>query len=284
MRSTTPRTNRSNRCPVKLDHTERRYRGRVSKQALAVLLALWCVLVVAPGLIAVLAFGNAAPEDPVTGGIFAVWIVGYLVQFGVWFVISTKSKRNNMLGWFLASIVPWAACWSAPVSLWWLIPCLAVVGGYATFFHRSFERSDELQRNGIPALGTVLEVKSPLLNTVINDVYILRTLRLRIQRSDGAPPYDALYKGTFMIGNIPSPGESLRLKVDPRNPKHLESADDADADDYLPANRAVPASDFESTAGSTIPEQLQHLADLHRRGDLTDQEYAEAKRRVLGGT
>jgi Short C-terminal domain len=32
-----------------------------------------------------------------------------------------------------------------------------------------------------------------------------------------------------------------------------------------------------------IDDQLQHLADMHGRGDLTDAEFASAKARLLGG-
>lgn len=65
------------------------------------------------------------------------------------------------------------------------------------------------------------------INVVVNNVYIKRTLRLRIERSDGVPPYEAKYRGTFMLGEIPSPGSVLVLRVDPHRPQHFEASEKA---------------------------------------------------------
>jgi hypothetical protein len=43
---------------------------------------------------------------------------------------------------------------------------------------------------------------------------IRRTLRLRIERPDGAAPYEAVIKGTFMFGEIPVPGAKLSMMID----------------------------------------------------------------------
>jgi hypothetical protein len=83
-------------------------------------------------------------------------------------VIARRTSGANMVGWFVGSLLPWVACWSAPVSLWWLVPCGAVAIGYAFWLYRSVARSDRLQHQGIPARGVVLEVVRPLMNVVIN--------------------------------------------------------------------------------------------------------------------
>ena len=57
----------------------------------------------------------------------------------------------------------------------------------ATWLYRTLARGDALQRHGIPAVGVVLEVEKAAMNVVVNNVYILRKVRLRIGRSDGAP-------------------------------------------------------------------------------------------------
>jgi len=119
----------------------------------------------------------------------------------------------------------------------------------------------------------VLEVEKPLMNVVINNVYIRRTLRLRIERADGVAPYEAKFKGTFMLGEIPGVGSAVPLRVDPNNPRHFEAVKDEGGSHYEPA----PSAD------DTITDQLQRLAELHRRGDLTDAEFAAAKRRILHG-
>jgi hypothetical protein len=79
----------------------------------------------------------------------------------------------------------------------------------------------------------------------------LRTLLLRIERTDGVAPYEAKYKGLFMIGNIPDEGSIIRLRVDPADPRH-----------FVPAAMAFRVA---------------------RRGDLTDSSSPAAKRRVLDG-
>lgn len=251
----------------------------------AQLLAAWCVLVIAPPILVVALFSGADPEANITGWIFLVWIVGYLLQLGVFMAASRKAKRNAILGWFIASIVPWAADWSAPVSLWWLVPCAAVVLTYSAWFYRTLSRSNNLQQHGVPAVGVVLEVKKPLMNVIINSVYIRRTMRLRIERSDGVPQYEANYSGTFMLGEIPSPGATFNLRVDRSDPRHFETVDD----DSAPAAAGwSPQPSAESPRGwdpgdSMVTNQLQRLAEMHHRGDLTDAEFTAAKQRPLNG-
>jgi hypothetical protein len=112
------------------------------------------------------------------------------------------------------------------------------------------------------------------MNVIINSIYLRRTMTLRIERSDGAAPYDAKYSGTFMLGELPERGDVFNLRVDPKNPNHFESVDETSS----PAAPSPP-----SPAQATIAEQLQQLDDLHHRGALTDDEFAAAKQRVLRG-
>jgi Short C-terminal domain len=101
----------------------------------------------------------------------------------------------------------------------------------------------------------------------------LLLLLLRIERSDAVAPYEAKYKGRFMIGNIPDEGSMIRLRVDPADPRHFEAVTDEEGNSsYTPPSTS-----------HTITGQLQQLSDLHRRGDLTDAEFAAAKRKILDG-
>lgn len=239
-------------------------------RTVGLLLAVWCVLAIAPAVIIAL-FVGVDTEDP-SGTVLLIWIVGYLAQIGVFLVISLKtSGAAGFLGWVVASLVPWSANWAAPISPWWLIACAAVVIGYSWWFYRSLARRESLQRDGVPARGVVVKVEKPLMNVLINTVYIRRTLLLRIERIDGVAPYEAKFKGTFMLGEIPSVGSVVPLRVDPANPHHFEAVKSGSETSYNP-----PSSD-------TITDQLQRLAEQHRRGDLTDAEFATAKRRILDG-
>jgi hypothetical protein len=112
-----------------------RYGKPVSLRAVGLLLALWCVLAIAPALI-IAVFIGVDTEDP-SGAVLVIWIAGYLAQIGAFFFITAKAGGAGMLGWLIAALVPWAANWVAPISPWWLIACAAIVVGYSWWFYRS---------------------------------------------------------------------------------------------------------------------------------------------------
>jgi len=216
----------------------------VNLRLIALLLAAWCALMIVPAIV-ISAVAPITFDSEPPGWIFGAWIGTYLVL--------------------------WLADWSAPVSKWGLLGCTAVVVGFSLWFYPSLSRRNSLQRGGIPARGVVLEVEKPWMNVVINNIYIKRTLRLRIERADGVAPYEAKFKGTFMLGQIPGVGSRLALRVDPANPRHFEAVSE---DSEYSAPEPEPSE-------RTITDQLQRLAELHRRGDLSDAEFAAAKQRIL---
>ena len=243
------------------------------------LLAIWCVLVLAPGLF------EAAGNVTLNGALAAVWIVGYLVQFGIFLWIMNLVADQKILWWFVASLLPWAVDWSVPSSLWFLLLWTAVAVSVAAWIGLSTQRATSLQEQGIRATGTVLEVLKPwmMMNVVINNVYIRRSLRLRIQRDDGTPAYEAIFKGLFMLGEIPSVGDRIALRVDPANPRHF---------DYDKQSTAAASATFSATASDTSPAsfdsgrqdlagELARLAALRERGSLTESEFAAAKKKLL---
>ncbi|MDX1891230.1 SHOCT domain-containing protein [Mycolicibacterium sp. 050158] len=242
----------------------------MNRPSIVGLLTIWCVLVVMPAWIVFVTFRGADPNAPIFGPIVIIWIVGYLLQFGVFMVIARKARGNSFGGWLLASTMPFVADWTVPVAPWSPAAVLVVVAAYSAWFYSRLARSDDLRRNGIPATGRVLEVEQPLLNTIVNSVYIRRTMTLRIERSDGTPPYDAKYSGTFMLGAIPSPGDVFNLRVDPSDPTHFETTD-----------LIAGSSDQPRIQDSSLAAQLRQLDDMHRRGALTDAEFTTAKQRLL---
>jgi hypothetical protein len=172
----------------------------VSLRAFAVLLAGWVVAVVLPGLVAATVW-DIDTDSTNLGGPLGVWIVGYLVQLGLFMTASRRTKKNNILAWIVASLLPWVCDWASIPARWAAAPCAAVAILIAWRMYRSTESSEHLAQSGVPATGTVLEVIKPkLMNVVINNVYIMRKLRLRIERADGVEPYEAVLKGTFMLG------------------------------------------------------------------------------------
>lgn len=245
-------------------------------------LTLWCVLLLAPGVFE--ALGNAT----LNGTLATVWVVGYLAQFFVFMWLLNLVPEQKIFWWFIASLLPWVIDWTVPSSTWFLLLWAAVAVASAAWIASVSSRASALQQRGIRATGTVLEVFKPWMNVVVNNVYIRRRLRLSIQRQDGSPAYEGILKGLFMLGEIPSVGDRLSLRVDPANPQHF---------DYDQASSATTAATTHSTAHAAtasafdsgeerlsherLSDELARLADLHKRGALTDSEFAAAKKKLL---
>jgi hypothetical protein len=248
------------------------------------LLTAWCVLLLAPGVYE--AFGNVT----LNGTLASVWIVGYLAQFGVFLWIMNLVPEQKVLWWFAASLLPWAVDWTVPSSTWFLLLWAAVAIAVAAWIGRFSSRARALQQRGIRATGTVLEVFKPWMNVVINNVYIRRRLRLRIQRQDGSPAYEGILKGLFMLGETPSVGDHLDLRVDPANPQHFDY-DKASTETGQAASAAAAGSSEgrlsdarlspEHSSHERLSDELARLAELHECGALTDSEFAAAKKKLL---
>jgi hypothetical protein len=243
-------------------------------------LTLWCVLLLAPGLFE--ALGNTT----LNGVLAAVWVVGYLAQFSVFMWMMNLVPEQKVLWWFIASMLPWIIDWTVPSSAWLLLLWTAVAIAVAAGIGRFAQGAKSLQEQGIRATGTVLEVFKPWMNVVINNVYIRRKLRLRIQREDRTPAYEGILKGLFMLGEIPSVGDRLALRVDPANPQHFDY--DKASTETAQAASATAASDFgerrlsgEQLSHERLSDELARLADLHKSGALTDSEFAAAKSKLL---
>ena len=245
---------------------------------LHLLLIVWCVLLLAPGLFE--AIGNAT----LNGTLALVWVVGYLAQFGVFMWIMNLVAEQKVLWWFIASILPWVVDWSVPASPWLLLAWAPVAIAVAIWVGRFSERVKSLQEQGIRATGTVLEVFKPWMNVVVNNVYIRRRVRLRIQREDGTPAYEGILKGLFMLGKIPSVGDRLHLRVDPVNPQHFDyDQASTSAAAAAPHSSSEPfhSGEGDHSGQGDLVAKLARLADLRDRGALTDAEFAAAKKKLL---
>jgi hypothetical protein len=256
---------------------------------LHVLLIAWCVLLLVPG------FYEAAGNVTLNGSLAAVWIVGYLAQFGIFMWIMNLAAEQKVLWWFIASLLPWAIDWAVPSSPWFLLLGAAVAIAVAVWIGRFSQRAQSLQDQGVRATGTVLEVLKPWMNVVINNVYIQRKLRLRIQREDGMPAYEGILKGLFMLGEIPSVGDRIALRVDPANPQHFDydkssasaatAASASSTEERSNSGREDLADPSEGELSNRhqrdLADELARLADLRDRGALTDSEFAAAKKKLL---
>src|SRR5215469_3841861 len=241
---------------------------------LYILLVVWWIFLMAPGVLVQLGmFGHVNANSNITGGVVGLWLGGYLAQFAIFMWIVNIVDEQKVLWWFVASLLPWAIDWTLPVSplyfLLWFPVTIAFMGWVALVT----QRAQSLLQHGIRATGVVLEVLKPWMNVVINNVYIRRRVRVRIEREDGVPAYEGLLKGLFMLGEIPSPGDRILLIVDPANPQRFEYDKET-----APARAASVAA---AAPRASLADELDRLAALRDRGAITDSEFEAAKRKVL---
>lgn len=240
-------------------------------RGIAVLSALWCVLVVAPAVVAAHLLAEATQTSQ-KGWALGVWVVGYIAQFVVFLQISRRCPRPVALGWLIASTVPWAADWTAPLAGWAVAVCAAIVVAYSVWLISAVRRVDRLRDAGVEAWVEVLEVVRPALNVVVTKDSARRTMRVRVEPADGAAPYEARMTGTFTLGEIPEQGDRLTVLVDPADPQHLEPVPDE------PIVRSAPVpEDLDAEAA----EMLRRLVTMRDRGDITDAEFSAAKKQLL---
>jgi hypothetical protein len=240
-------------------------------RTIATLSAVWYLLIVVPALIGTRMLDHVGSAAG-TGRVLAVWLVGYVAQFVVFLMISRRSPRSVLLGWFISSMVPWAADWTAPLSLWWLVLWTVVIVGYAARLVARVADVDRLRRDGVRGTGVVLEVIRPVFNVVVNKDAGRRVLRLSIERSDGAASYEARLAGTFILGEVPESEDRVAVRFDPDRPDRVELIEDE------PILRAAPQpTDLEPE----VAERLRTLKTMRDRGDLTDAEFATARKRLL---
>lgn len=259
---------------------------------LYVLLAVWVVLATGPATLGI--FLHPEAEKSLGGGVVLPWIVGWLAQFGVFMWIMNIFQDQSglwrtILWWFAASLLPWGLDWTPPSPLL-LLEYVAAIA-VAFWIGSAARRNVVFKQRGIRATGTVLEVLKPMMNVVINKVYIERKVRLRVEREDGAPAYEALLKGLYMLGEIPSPGDRIRLLVDRDKPQHVES-EESNTNSSAASALASPAragsgfARYGTEAASPshngdIADELERLVRLRDRGALTESEFHAAKRKLL---
>lgn len=185
-------------------------------------LFVWWILVVAPGLLTVAGvFGKVAEETELGGWVFGAWIVFYLAQLAWVMVVVSKAAGHTRVGWiFIASLLPWAVSWAPAYGWGWGLLWVGIAGAITAAMMILALRTLTLETMGRRALGTVVKVLPNRMNVVINNVYIRRRVLLEIPGVDGQP-YEAVLPMLCEIGTQPDKGDTFRLRVDPKNPKHF---------------------------------------------------------------
>lgn len=273
------------------------HHGGVNLVRLRLLLAAWVLLATVPGL--AVGFTTADLVDVTAGWVIGVWVAGFVAQLVAYMAAARVADMStNVLGALMMSLGPFVVDWGFAFG-WWL-PVVATVEfvAFAVWLYGRASFADALQRDGVRARAEVLEVKRGLMNVVVNNIYVRRTLRVRVVREDGAAPYETTFRGLFELGTVPDPGDDFAVVVDPARPQRIAAAKRGQvppAADGPAFTRVAPGTRFTSWHGAvprpaaadgpdgrSLADNLALLAQLHGRGELTDAEYAEAKRNLLG--
>jgi hypothetical protein len=182
----------------------------------------WWILVVAPGVLTIAGvFGKVAEETELGGWVFGAWIVFYLAQLAWVMVVVPKAAGHTRMAWiFIASLLPWAVSWAPAYGWGWGLLWVGIAGAITAVMMILALRSFTLETMGRRAIGTVVKVLPNRMNVVINNIYIRRRVLLEIPGVDGQP-YQAVLPMLCEIGTSPDKGDTFRLRVDPKNPKHF---------------------------------------------------------------
>ncbi|MCE5292753.1 MAG: SHOCT domain-containing protein [Nocardiaceae bacterium] len=237
-------------------------------------LAVFCASVF-PNLIAAILVPPTSLTDGVPGWVFVLWIVGFIVELllSIW-LINSMLGATSLFVFAFGAVVPW--CLSMAFGVWSVTAVIGivVVGAFAFWAFRTVDARYRLEAFGIRCTATVVEVLTPTMNVVINNIYVRRTMRVEITRPDTGQRYEAEVSGLFEFGSVPSPGTQLGVIVDGQKPDRVT------LDESRKAQRVFRGG---SSSARPVVSELERLAKLHRSGDLSDDEYGAAKRRLLDG-
>lgn len=181
--------------------------------------AAWWALTVLPALlVAGGLFGDVDADTDVEGPVILTWVVGYLLQMGTIYLVGAAAGFRRMWWIFVASALPWVVDFTAPYGTPQLLAGVLGAAVLAGAIAYTALRHLALTEGGRAVAATVLKVYRNRMNVVINNVYIRRTVLLEIPAADGTT-YQGKLHLLYEIGTGPSVGETLRLRVDARNPR-----------------------------------------------------------------
>jgi len=146
----------------------------------------------------------------------------------------------------------------------------AIDGDYAGW---NAHKQSYLVRAGVAAQAKIVDVSDTGM-TLNDDPRVEVTLR--VDPPDGAAPFELKRKLIVSRVNVPRPGEHVTVFYDPKDPNDFtfRNADVTDGDKPAPAESAPTLDPV---------DQIAKLADLRDKGALSDDEFAQAKQRLLAG-
>ena len=159
-------------------------------------------------------------------------------------------------------------------------------------FKSKRKQAEELMTSGAKGVGTVVSVQDT--GMTVNDNPRVKMV-FRVEPLDGSPAFDAEKKTTVSRVEIPRQGDRYPVWYDQQDPgtwAYATIADDqgratmrqmfGDSAETFVGMNAPAAPTPASAGGPDTVEQLTQLAELHKQGLLTDDEFAEQKGKLLG--
>jgi hypothetical protein len=155
--------------------------------------------------------------------------------------------------------------------------------------------AENLMATGSKAVGTVVSVRDT--GMTVNDNPRVK-MTFRLEPLDGSAAFDAEKTRTVSRLEIPRQGDRYPVWYDPAEPTKTwmfsTVADDSGretlrqlfgdvANGFVGMNTpAAPAAPVGMAPGPDTVETLKQLGDLHSQGLLTDEEFADQKKKLLG--
>jgi hypothetical protein len=184
--------------------------------------------------------------------------------------VEVRKPSRAASGWLHVAVVdgsPAPVTELAAMSDPYTIP----LGGRQVGAARRLERmvADHVQRRGLPAESSDAKPRRPSSGVVLTDAPTTATRPPEARRGTApgdtaeARPVDARATDVEPTGTEPASAEPTDAEPTDAEPTDVEPAD-------------------VEPAGADLTAKLRELADLHRTGELTDDEFRRAKEAVLG--
>lgn len=152
------------------------------------------------------------------------------------------------------------------------------------------KKAEDLFANGSKGAGTVVGVQDT--GTTVNDNPRVKMV-FRVEPLDGGEVFDAEKTTTVSRVEIPRQGDRYPVWYDPQDPTgtwaYATVADEEGRNtmrqlfgDVAETFVGMGAPAAPAAGGRDTAEQIQHLADLHAQGILSDEEFASQKAKLLG--
>ena len=199
---------------------------------------MWAGLILLPGIITI--------NQPVVVA-YVFWGLGFFASLVVFIGIARMTQTTELWPWLVASVLPWVVNLAVPANPIYIPVFVIAAGGFAAWIFLRASATDRLLHAGVEGTGIVMEVIEPkMTSAVVNNGYVRRSVRLRVERPDKAKTYEAVLRDLFKVEELPTPGDKIALRIDPEDAKRVAAVPVAKAEE--PAEEPAENSAKEPSA------------------------------------